>query len=67
MLGPKPATVQLWRDCWVSLATVPRKELSSADRLADVPRPGVPAQWRGAGLCALRLGLPARVFGPCAH
>ncbi len=65
MLGPKPATVRLWRDRWVSLATVPRKELSSADRLADAPRPGAAAQWRGAGLCPL--GPPARVFGPCAH
>lgn len=44
MLGPKPATVQLWHDRWVSLAAVPHKKLSSADRLADAPRPGVPAQ-----------------------
>lgn len=37
-------TVRSWRGRWISLQGVPLSELSVAQRLSDVPRPGKPSQ-----------------------
>jgi hypothetical protein len=36
-------TVRLWRERWLRLAAIPLDELSVAERLEDLPRPGAPA------------------------
>src|SRR2546421_10197568 len=43
-LGVSVDTVRSWRGRWISLQTVPLSDLSVAERLADVPRPGKPSQ-----------------------
>ena len=37
-------TVRSWRGRWISLQAVPLSDLSVAERLEDVPRPGKPSQ-----------------------
>jgi hypothetical protein len=53
VVGLSREAVRLWRDRWVSLAGVPLKELSIADRLADAPRPGAPARIGAEQVCAI--------------
>jgi putative transposase len=36
-------TVRTWRGRWISLQAIPLGELSAAERLEDIPRPGKPA------------------------
>jgi len=36
--------VRSWRGRWISLQAVPLSELSLAQRLSDVPRPGKPSE-----------------------
>ncbi len=43
-LGVSVDTVRSWRGRWISLQAVPLTELSVAERLTDVPRPGKPSQ-----------------------
>src|SRR6266702_4915007 len=43
-LGGSRDTVRSWRGRWISLQAVPLSELSVAERLEDVPRPGKPSQ-----------------------
>jgi len=43
-LGVSVDTVRSWRGRWISLQAVPLSELSVAQRLSDVPRPGKPSQ-----------------------
>jgi hypothetical protein len=43
-VGLSRESVRLWRDRWVALEDIPLAELSVAQRLADVPRPGAPAR-----------------------
>ena len=43
-LGVSVDTVRSWRGRWISLQAVPLSELSVAERLEDVPRPGKPSQ-----------------------
>ena len=42
--GVSVDTVRSWRGRWISLQAVPLSELSVAERLTDVPRPGKPSQ-----------------------
>lgn len=37
-------TVRLWRDRWAALQEIPLKDRGIEERLADAPRPGVPAR-----------------------
>src|SRR5881227_1105970 len=43
-LGVSVDTVRSWRGRWISLQAVPLTDLSVAQRLTDVPRPGKPSQ-----------------------
>ncbi len=43
-LGGSRDTVRSWRGRWISLQAVPLSDLSVAERLNDVPRPGKPSQ-----------------------
>ena len=43
-LGISVDTVRSWRGCWISLQAVPLSDLSVAERLTDVARPGKPSQ-----------------------
>ena len=43
-LGGSRDTVRSWRGRWISLQAVPLSDLSVAERLEDVPRPGKPSQ-----------------------
>jgi len=43
-LGVSVDTVRGWRGRWISLQAIPLSELSVAQRLSDVPRPGKPSQ-----------------------
>jgi putative transposase len=43
-LGVSVDTVRSWRGRWISLQAVPLSDLSVAERLEDVPRPGKPSQ-----------------------
>jgi hypothetical protein len=53
VVGLSREAVRLWRDRWVSLAGVPLKDLSIADRLADAPRPGAPVRIGAEQVCAI--------------
>ncbi len=46
-------TVRLWRQRWLDLQAIELKELSVAERLADLPRPGAPAQITADQLCQM--------------
>ena len=37
-------TARLWRGRWLDLQAIPLSELSVAERLEDLPRPGAPAR-----------------------
>ncbi len=52
-VGLSRKAVRLWRDRWASLAGIPLKDLSSAERLADAPRPGAPARIGAEQVCAI--------------
>jgi transposase len=43
-VGVNRHTVRLWRIGWLMLEAFPLSELSVAERLEDLPRPGVPAR-----------------------
>src|SRR5437763_8589583 len=46
-------TVRSWRGRWISLQGVPLSELSVAERLTDVPRPGKPSQITAQQRCQM--------------
>jgi transposase len=52
-VGLSRESVRLWRDRWVALEDIPLAELSVAQRLADVPRPGAPARITAEQVCAV--------------
>jgi putative transposase len=52
-LGVSVDTVRSWRGRWISLQTVPLTELSVAQRLSDVPRPGKPSQITAEQRCQM--------------
>jgi transposase len=45
--------VRQWRQRWLLLAVIGLDELSSEERLADLPRPGAPAQIRTDQMCQI--------------
>ena len=52
-LGVTETTVRLWRARWVLGQAVPLEELSLAERLADLSRPGAPARITAEQVCQL--------------
>jgi putative transposase len=52
-LGVSVDTVRSWRRRWISLQAVPLTELSVAQRLTDVPRPGKPSQITAEQRCQM--------------
>jgi transposase len=42
-----------WRQRWLTLAALPLSELSVAERLADLPRPGAPARITADQVCQI--------------
>lgn len=44
-------TVRTWRGRWSSLQSIPLTELSSSERLQDIPRPGKPSHITQEQLC----------------
>jgi putative transposase len=45
--------VRAWRMRWISLQVVPLEELSVAERLSDVPRPGRPSEITAEQTCQM--------------
>ena len=69
-LGVTQDTVRLWRNRWHKLAAIPLSELSAAERLADLPRPGAPAEISAAQRCqieALACEKPEGSDRPISH
>jgi putative transposase len=69
-LGVTQDTVRLWRNRWHKLASMPLSELSAAERLADLPRPGAPAEISAAQRCqieALACEKPEGSDRPISH
>lgn len=63
-------TVRLWRNRWVSLQGIPLEDLSVAERLQDVPRPGAPSQITADQRCqieALACEKPETSGRPITH
>ena len=52
-LGVSVDTVRSWRGRWISLQAVPLSDLSVAERLEDVPRPGKPSQITAEQRCQM--------------
>ncbi len=52
-LGVQVDTVRLWRQRWQMLEPIPLSELSVAERLEDLPRPGAPARITAVQRCQI--------------
>lgn len=52
-LGVDLDTVRLWRKRWQMLEAIPLSDLSVAERLEDLPRPGAPARISAAQRCQI--------------
>jgi transposase len=52
-LGVSVDTVRRWRGRWIRLQAVPRTDLSVAQRLTAVPRPGKPSQITAEHRCQM--------------
>jgi transposase len=52
-LGVEADTVRRWRGRWLRLQGDERSELSVAERLSDVPRPGAPARITAEQVCRM--------------
>lgn len=62
--------VHLWRARWLQLQAIPLAELSAAERLEDLPRPGAPARISAAQRCqieALACEKPEAADRPISH
>jgi transposase len=62
--------VRLWRARWLQLQAIPLTELSAAERLEDLPRPGAPARITAAQRCqieALACEKPEVADRPISH
>ena len=46
-------TVRLWRGRWIGLQAVPLSELSTRERLEDIPRPGRPSEITAEQTCQM--------------
>jgi len=69
-LGVDVDTVRLWRQRWQLLEPIPLSELSVAERLADLPRPGAPARITADQRCqieALACEPPEKSGRPITH
>jgi len=69
-LGVTQDTVRLWRNRWQKLTSIPLSDLSAAERLADLPRPGAPAEISAAQRCqieALACEKPEGSDRPISH
>jgi putative transposase len=69
-LGVHLDTVRLWRKRWQELQPIPLAELSAAERLEDLPRPGAPAQITADQRCqieALACEQPEKSGRPISH
>lgn len=63
-------TVRLWRQRWIALHGLTLADLSVAERLADLPRPGAPARLTADQICqivALACETPAASERPISH
>lgn len=63
-------TVRQWRQRWQMLAPIPLSDLSVAERLADLPRPGAPARITADQRCqieALACEQPEKSGRPISH
>ncbi|HET8669280.1 MAG TPA: helix-turn-helix domain-containing protein [Candidatus Saccharimonadales bacterium] len=63
-------TVRLWRQRWQVLEAIPLSDLSIEQRLADLPRPGAPAQITADQRCqieALACEKPEKSGRPITH
>jgi putative transposase len=63
-------TVRLWRERWLTLLPIPLEELSVAERLEDLPRPGAPSGISADQLCqmvALACEAPEKSGRPISH
>jgi transposase len=62
--------VRLWRERWLRLQPIPLADLSAAERLEDLPRPGAPAQITAEQRCqieALACEKPDNSDRPISH
>jgi putative transposase len=69
-LGVHVDMVRLWRGRWQELQPIPLAELSAAERLEDLPRPGAPAQITADQRCqieALACEQPEKSGRPISH
>jgi transposase len=69
-LGVHIDTVRLWRQRWQMLEPIPLSELSVAERLEDLPRPGAPARITAGQRCqieALACEQPEKSGRPITH
>jgi transposase len=69
-LGVDVDTVRLWRSRWQVLEPIPVSDLSVAERLADLPRPGAPARITADQRCqieALACEKPEKSGRPISH
>jgi putative transposase len=46
-------TARLWRQRWLDVQAIPASELSAAERLRDLPRPGAPAKITADQMCQI--------------
>jgi transposase len=63
-------TVRLWRKRWQQLGSIALTDLSAAERLADLPRPGAPAEIGASQRCqieALACEKPEGSERPISH
>ena len=69
-LGLDVKTVRLWRQRWQMLEPIPLSDLSVAERLEDLPRPGAPARITADQRCqieALACEKPEKSGRPITH
>lgn len=69
-LGLDVDTVRLWRQRWQMLAAIRLSDLSVAERLEDLPRPGAPARITAEQRCqieALACEKPEKSGRPLSH
>lgn len=63
-------TVRLWRNRWLALQAIPLVDLSIAERLEDLARPGAPARITADQVCqitALACEAPEDASRPISH
>jgi transposase len=70
LLGVSLEPVHLWQKRWITLQGIPANELNGEERLADLPRPGAPAQITADQLCqivAMACEKPEESDRPISH